>query len=310
MNRRMWMMLAEAAEQGRCATPTTKNELRWCQWHAQQGDVRRPFPGIYASSEVWERLKPPERYLYVARAVSLKHPRWVFTGVAAVLAYGVSVGWRLCEVPLAVVTGRAASSRGVTFIHDTRCCRQNRSGVPVVPLAQALCDCAALYDFPNVLGAFDMALRSGKIKENEIPGSSRVLDPPRLQRLMKYTDVKSENGGESYVRGLLLERGIARPMLQVPFTDPESGRVSRVDFAWVGVDGRIIVLEFDGMGKYVDADKAGRRDIAQVVVEQEERTRALMRCGVARILRCKYDDLGNPEFLVRDLLQAGVPYAS
>lgn len=67
-----------------------------------------------------------------------------------------------------------------------------------------------------------------------------------------HADGRSENGGESVVRAIILELGFAEPDLQVEIEDPlNPGTYKRVDYYWLLEDGRAIVGELDGFEKYL-----------------------------------------------------------
>lgn len=129
-------------------------------------------------------------------------------------------------------------------------------------------------------------------------------------RLVHYADPLSENGGESLCRAIFIEYGLETPVLQHEFADPlNPAKVARADFTWRTADGRIIVLEYDGMRKYVDPDMTNRRDIAAVVSAQIERDGLLQRAGVDTVVHATYDDMLHPDSLIMRLHKLGVPMA-
>ncbi|WP_291788685.1 hypothetical protein [Bifidobacterium sp.] len=137
-----------------------------------------------------------------------------------------------------------------------------------------------------------------------------TLDCSRIFKLLRYTDARSENGGESFARAVMIENGFSVPQLQVPFTDPLTGKQFRVDFLWRTADGRIIVGELDGTAKYVDPQMTDRKSIQETVQAEREREQALFRAGVTDIVRFTFDDAVRQKPLIAKLRRAGVPCVS
>ncbi|KAE8126969.1 hypothetical protein DDE84_09930 [Bifidobacterium tibiigranuli] len=133
-------------------------------------------------------------------------------------------------------------------------------------------------------------------------------DCAAIELLLTYVDPRSENGGESMLRGATIEEGFVPPDLQRVFVNPRNGAERcRVDFSWTLPDGRIVVVEYDGMAKYVDPSMTGRRTIKAIVNQQNRREQVLMAAGVSIIIRFDYDDLFNREKIVSLLTDAQVP---
>ena len=54
-------------------------------------------------------------------------------------------------------------------------------------------------------------------------------DCTKIIKLLRYTNAASDNGGESFARGTMIEAGFAEPRLQVVIVDPATGQQYRVD---------------------------------------------------------------------------------
>ena len=74
-------------------------------------------------------------------------------------------------------------------------------------------------------------------------------------------------------------------------------------------DGRIIVLEFDGMQKYIDPEMTSNRDVRQVVRDERQREQDLKEAGVSVVIRTNYIEVVQRAPFVMKLMQAGVPRA-
>ena len=89
---------------------------------------------------------------------------------------------------------------------------------------------------------------------------------------MSHANGLSENGGESYARGVMIELGFKTPDLQVRLADPLNPSIEyRIDYGW-DVGDHLILGELDGKGKY--ADKGGAPlDLGTVMAEREREAR-------------------------------------
>lgn len=185
------------------------------------------------------------------------------------------------------------------------------NGIAVTNPSRTLLDCGRTIDFVHSLPIFDDAASNG-IEEKQIlqECARTTLDCSRIFKLLRYTDARSENGGESFARAVMIENGFSVPQLQVPFTDPLTGKQFRVDFLWRTADGRIIVGELDGTAKYVDPQMTDRKSIQETVQAEREREQALFRAGVTEIVRFTFDDAVRQKPLIAKLRRAGVPCVS
>lgn len=174
-------------------------------------------------------------------------------------------------------------------------------------MERTLIDCALAYPFAQALPMFDSALRSGLTTREAVTAECDALnrDTGPVLRALHYADARSENGGESECRGIIIDAGFAMPELQVEFQVPDG--IRRVDFLWRLFDGRMVVLEFDGMLKYVDPSMTDGRGIKQVVADERNREEALKDAGVTAIIRTDYDEVKAVTPLVSKLAAAGIP---
>lgn len=151
----------------------------------------------------------------------------------------------------------------------------------------------------------------------------------KLRRLCCFANGLSENGGESFARGTMIDLGFMVPELQHEFVAPNSGVKYRCDFLWQLPGGGLIVGELDGYGKYfVDSTNAAHANIdfnsstdnqmlrnsySQAAINrnidrQAERESVLFReCGVSKIVRFNFADVIGVKNIERKLVDAGVP---
>ncbi|WP_205832733.1 hypothetical protein [Bifidobacterium oedipodis] len=128
----------------------------------------------------------------------------------------------------------------------------------------------------------------------------------RICTLMRYANAATENGGEAFALGTMLEEGIPMPRLQQGFTDPQTGRQYWADFVWRLDNGRVVVGEYDGMLKYVDADMTAGKSIRGVVNDERARESAIIRAGASDVVRFGFNDVLNRTPLLVKLFEKGV----
>lgn len=185
--------------------------------------------------------------------------------------------------------------------------------VRVTSPARTLVDCGLRYPFEQVLPMVDTALRRGLTSRDDVLAICDAMyeDCGDVLRLLHYADPLSENGGESLCRAAIIEEGFVLPQLQRPFVDPANGRDEyRADFTWCLPGGRIVVLEYDGMRKYVDPAMTDRRDVRGVVERERARETALRAAGVTTILRVSHAEVTERTPLILKLQRAGIPRVS
>ena len=180
-------------------------------------------------------------------------------------------------------------------------------------------------DFEEVSGA-----GVGGVGLSGVAGFVSNADPIiRLRRLCLFKNGASENGGESFARGTMIDLGFMVPELQHEFVVPNSRVKYRCDFLWRVSGGGLIVGELDGYDKYfVDSTNSAHANINfnsssdtqmlrnsynqaainRNIDRQAERESVLFReCGVSKIVRFNFADVVGVKNLERKLVEAGVP---
>ena len=180
-------------------------------------------------------------------------------------------------------------------------------------------------DFEEVSGA-----GVGGVGLSGVAGFGSNADPIlRLRRLCLFKNGLSENGGESFARGTMIDLGFMVPELQHEFVAPNSRVKYRCDFLWRVSGGGLIVGELDGYDKYfVDSTNSTHANINfnsssdtqmlrnsynqaainRNIDRQAERESVLFReCGVSKIVRFNFADVVGVKNLERKLVEAGVP---
>ena len=309
-------LLDQAENARRCAHSSDPLIQKGLYRRYRAGDLARPYPGLFTRAEYWHQLNEPEQSLHMARALRDLHPNWVFSGITAAAAHGFDHPRILHRQGLTITLPSHGSYRpheklNIIYSPYPREKAVIANGIVVTNPSRTLLDCGRTIDFVHSLPIFDDAASNG-IEEKQIlqECARTTLDCSRIFKLLRYTDARSENGGESFARAVMIENGFSVPQLQVPFTDPLTGKQFRVDFLWRTADGRIIVGELDGTAKYVDPQMTDRKSIQETVQAEREREQALFRAGVTEIVRFTFDDAVRQKPLITKLWRAGVPCVS
>lgn len=294
-----------------CLVGTTKADRRALSRRVASGRLRRVFPCMFADATYWDALNPMERTLHIIRTLAIKHPDWVFAGLSAASIHGFDYRWGLHDGNITVLTARRRNdldSTHVRRVFASHCTTVVIDGVRVTNVARTIIDCASRLAFRDALPIFDGAFAAGMTAEQVLAECARIdSDHTAVLRLLHYAVSNSENGGESLARGTIIEEGFSVPEIQVTFVDAQTEKKYRADFVWRLDDGRVIVGEFDGRAKYMDASMTGGEDPMHVFQDERDREDVLRRNGVTKVIRFTYKDVIGRRVLVQRLIEAGVP---
>lgn len=252
--------------------------------------VRR---GVYARRHVWQALAPWERDRLRIEA------HWLSTGGKAIYSHVSAARLRGCatwnageQVHVTVKHSVSRASHGVGVVpHRLHLPEEDVVDVPLgagriaraTSLARAVGDCARILDTERAAIIGDHALRLGASLEGIRAAAERtgaVRGSRRIDRLLGLLDARSESPGETRTRLALLVGGLPRPVLQ--FEIPTAEGLFRADFAWPDL---MVILEFDGEGKYVDYRPT---DVA--LLAERRREIALVESGWT-VVRVRWRDL-------------------
>lgn len=312
-------MLDEAEQRQTCAWTNNKAlQDTFCHCKAR-GDIISPVPSLYIRKEYWNQLNFNNKHLYIARALTAKHPNWIFCGPTAALAYGFEVPyWQLQKIH---VTHLKSCSRENQYICHHRYIprMKNRlqhpyisAGIPVLSTAETLAQCLRMSNFADGLCIADSGLRTlNQTKEwllnevNHLGFRQKGIAQARITA--GFADARAESGGESIARAHILELGFASPELQATIIDPISKATYRVDFLWTLPTGQRIIGELDGRQKYVDPDMTQGRSAIDVLTAERLRESRLSR--LASIMRFSFANACDLAFFYQLLQSFGVPHA-
>lgn len=315
---RLEKQFARAAARGECMVPETHADRIALDRRLCKGEVISPASGLFERPEHWDGLSPDQKALHLMRALSKKHPTWVFRGSSAALAWGLQVPYPLV-LPVKAYADRIPHEQGscLEVVGVPRNLRgfgfESIGGVRVVRLQEAVLGSLLVADFPDGLAIADSALRvlgwsrNDLIQYVEEAGRGR-RGLKRALMIARHADGRAENGGESRMRAFFIVSGYQVPDLQVEVPDPlDPSRLYRVDFIWYLPGGVVIIGEFDGRVKYEDEGMLKGRSAEEVVWEEKDRESRLTWGRDARIVRLNWDDFKHPASLQKKLDAAGVP---
>lgn len=312
-------LIQTAESERRCAYSRRSSEQAALRRRAKAGELVNTYagaPSLYATTEYWRALTPPERTLHIAKALAHAHPQWVFGGLTAASAYGFEHQWRLHDGSVSIMTsthGSRSNHRRLhhVYAHDAQstALRHEATGLLLTPPAKTLLDCAQHYDFRFALPMFDSAFGMGITGDHitEQCASHPTANAGAIIRLLNHVNPNSENGGESFARGTMIECGFPTPRIQVPVKDPATGASYRADFVWRLEDGRTVVAEYDGTRKYVDPEMTDNRSVQETIAKERERDAGLKRAGASEVVHFTYEDTLDRTPLEIKLLRAGIP---
>ena len=304
---------AEAAY--RCAVARTPAETVALRRRVRTGYLVQPYPRVFARTALWNGLRPNARALYAMRALADLHPTWVFCSLSAAVAYGLSCSYALLG-RIHLCGGQNAHVRearqfvryGLEDVEPATV-----EGLRVTPLLQTLMEALLRVPFPEGLALADSALRCYHLNRETL---GQYLHDHGKRRhgaevalcVAELADGRAENGGESALRGIIAQGGYLPPTaLQAAFRDPlEPRRTVRVDMLWELSDGRCVVGELDGMGKYTDTSMLKGSSTAAALVGERQRESHLTALGmpVARFLSRR---LYEPGYVAGVLNAYGIP---
>ena len=299
----------ETAEQQKmCLAPTEQCDSRWLQRAAARGEVLCVQPGIFARPQSWDELSPPDRTLHIMRAMCQRDKDLVFAGPSAAVAHGLEVGGYDLNTLWGTTSRKGhlpnKDSLGRIIVSDDKI--KVLEGIRVTSFLRTIYDCLRLMSFPSALAVTDSALRKKRIPAERLAQNlgfvcQKRRGMGRVQDIIALANGRSENGGESKTRAVIMMLGFETPDLQRKVNDPlsPSGEY-RVDFAWDLPDGSVVYGELDGKEKYVDPEMTRGKPIGDTLLKERRREARItigdapvkvMRFSFAEVFDWKYFEL-------------------
>lgn len=309
--------LNEAQKALRCATASCHTDQMAFLRCTHSGLVISPYRGMFADASYWQSLNPTAQILHIARTLSVKLPSLVFAGPTAAAIHGFEHQWAIHHGGLyAADTEHGLKNRSRGELHRVYMSNipiAHVDGVLVTSATRTVVDCGLMLPFRNALPIVNSALAASATTREEVQllCDRMQRDCSSVTRLLLNANPLCENGGESMMYATIVEAGIAEPVVQHTFVNPnDTTEWYRVDFAWFLPGGRVVVAEYDGMTKYVDPAMTHRKSIEAVVTAQSHRERSLLTWAVNAIVRITYDDVVRRYPMINKLIAEGIPQRS
>lgn len=317
--------LDEAERSGRFLVPENRSERVSLRRRVASDELAEPFPGVFFRVDTMKKLSPRALGYRKLHTLSALHPDWVFCLFSAALLHGLQVSYaQLGQIHRCVEPGRSVRCGGKAITcHTTRLAAEGSpvlttvQGARVTNIEQTVLDCLCRSDFRQGLAIADSALHLGFTSKEtlmrhfaEFGRGKRGIAQAR--QTLVHADPGSENGGESFVRAVVLELGFAAPILQMQIDDPmEPGNPKRVDMGWTLGDGRLVLLEVDGKVKYAQKTHGQEKTVTEMVetFSKERLRESHLNLTGATVLRCSIEDARHENRLFKMLATAGVPMA-
>ena len=309
--------LTMAENAGRHYVPKTKAEHLIVARRVRDGRLFSPHPGVYARS-VWDA---PEFCLRNAactvRTLAKMHPDWIFTSFSAALIYGLWVPYYRCA-PICIAQptcGYAQKSEPIAARRLKHIDVRVEAGVRVTSLSQTLFECAIDAPASGALPVIDSAYR---FRRKELDGLWNFVNAhakgrhgnARARMTLASASGRAESGGESMVRGRIIEEGFMPPtVLQAKFIDPlDHASTMRVDMLWELPGGRRVIGEVDGMIKYTDTGILQDRTAVDALVDERQRESRLNALGLP-VMRFLVKRAFEPGYIESVLRAFDIPLA-
>lgn len=324
-------LIRQAAAEQRCVVGTTRPVQRGLQYMCRQGLMVSPYINLYCPAEPWQTMNGCERHLHILRALQLTHG-WTAAGESAVEAHGLPHPWSMHEGLITIASAHTSSNpyggkrystcrNAPATAMPVRDSRQPLrrifvrgdepvvvNGVRATSLPRTVVDAVMLGTFESSMEIINHVLAHG-LTESELRAycAGRRIDHARIESVLTYANPLAENGGESLVYATIIRAGFVIPEMQCEFENFDHPDYPlRVDFLWRTDDGRMIVLEYDGLRKYQDPTMT-RHALQENITRQASRDQMLLAQHVTKIVHCFAEDVYQPERLIAKLDQAGVP---
>lgn len=317
LQRELDVRFEQLETQGLLVIPSNRVEEKCLHDRVRAGALVAPYPGMFARRVFWDLLEKSQRAraMCIVRTYAKKHPDCVFCGVTAALVHGLWLPNSLLgTVHVMASAGCHGKKYGHVSIHAVREPEVVQvAGLKATSLRQTLFDCARSLSFAEALAPVDCALRHrgmdpaalasyAQTHGRWLRGTRRALD------VFTYADARSENGGESITRGLIIEKGYLPPTeLQFELRDPIDPTCTyRADMFWTLPNGRCIIGELDGFEKYSNKEMlAGRTAVEKLVAERQRESR-ITALGMP-VMRILFKNVSLPGYLEQTLDAYGIP---
>ena len=281
----------------------------------ESGEVHRIAPGTFALDSQWAGLSPREQHLVrVKEAIARMRSPALLSHFAAASVQGIEIlGKWPKQIDVRIPRGSGGRSTGLMRRHaqGVDVDAEDWHGHRITSPAQTALDLVAVLGYTAGVVVLDQVLwerRPGGPLAS-VDALWDLLDrrdsqrgAARIRSALGSATSLSDSVRESQSRVLIARLGFPEPILQRRFLLPQHGAV-RSDFYFPDQDH---IGEFDGVGKYLDAELLQGRTPEQALIAEKDRADALARV-VHRISRWRTPALREPRLLYDILVADGLP---
>ncbi len=269
------------------------------------GDLVRIGRGAY--QEPVPAAWPIDRYRLRVQARALGSPHAVLSHVSAAALHHLPIdGANLSAVHLTRV-GPSGSRRTPGFVMHAARLEATEfvtvDGLPTTSVARTLVDLGRSDTFETTVVAADAALHRDLVSADELAVAlvrgRRRPGVGNARRALAFADGRSESVGESRMRVAIHAAGLPAPQLQVTVSSRDGRFLGRCDAGYAEL---AVLIEFDGMSKYLRSQRPGE-DPATVVVREKLREDLLRAAGYI-VVRVTWGELACPRALARRIREA------
>ena len=306
-------MMLKTSGDAMLVRPTTRAEKIALRRRVQAGELVEPFPCMFERADAWEQLLPDQRMRRILSTLGASRPDIVFCSYSAAVMHRLPVSYRLLS-RVHVAAGTKEASHNSHHIARHRMARVPSvevDGVRVTPLVDTVIDCLITASLGDGLAIADAFLRQLDIERELLVDLVAVLGAARrgVARALytaSWADGRSESGGESIARGVMIEEGIVPADLQVSFIDPvDRESTMRGDYFFRLLDGTQVLGELDGKEKYVNKNMTGGKPLSNILLEERKRESHLTMLGMP-VVRFTMEDVWKKGRVKQLLAAAGV----
>lgn len=316
----------ESAEPARIYQPRDEpynlDHYRKLKRGSQDGSLIRLSRGQFFPLPAWEELSDYERFHVQLRTIANRDIEdAVLVGQSAAYAWGLPLP--TVSKHIALLRARPGARNGSDFVRRVSKLETfstvSVSGCEVLGKIEAAVDAAALVSYTWSVAIFDRLLNPEplplevgafavtpprEVLQSDVArviGNAKSLRAKdRLSYALEMADGRAESPGESRARVIIVLGGLEVPELQVVLRD-EYGFVARVDML---LRESRMVLEFDGMIKFMDPSITLGRNPGQIAWAEKRREDRIRALGYT-VIRIVWSDLAQPDRLVAKLRRAG-----
>ena len=263
--------------------------------------------GVYTPTGAFWELGLELRHAVRARAVAMAAPGLVISHISAAVLHQLPVrpaSLGRVHATRVRASGGLSDERRVVHIGQLLPDEITEiSGTATTSLARTLVDLARNESFEAGVIAADSAFHSHPQVVEQVAEvlarSARHRGATMAKRALLFADGRSESVGETRLRVLLHDVGLAAPELQCDIVSADGAVLGRVDMADIESG---TLLEFDGMAKYGKLLNPHRTELE--VLRLEKKREELLREAGWQVFRVVWADLSDPLALEKRISKA------